>query len=161
MTRPRTLVTGGTRGIGAAIAERLAEAGHDLVLGYVHDDAAAELAEAAVETRGATCTLVRADLLTDEGVEDLFAAMRWTSDLIGRPVGGSTGTNMWAVLALAAQMVERGETGSIVTLLCDGGDRYAHTYFDDRWVAEHDLDPTPYLARLADFTRTGTFTPSR
>ena len=55
---PRTLVTGGTRGIGAAIAERLAEAGHDLVLGFVHDDAAAELAEAAVETHGATCTLV-------------------------------------------------------------------------------------------------------
>lgn len=88
-----------------------------------------------------------------------IAAMRWTSDLIGRPVGGSTGTNMWAVLGLAAQMVERGETGSIVTLLCDGGDRYAHTYFNDRWVAEHDLDPTAHLETLAEFTRTGTFRP--
>ncbi len=88
-----------------------------------------------------------------------IAAMRWTSDLIGRPVGGSTGTNMWAVLGLAAHMVEQGRTGSIVTLLCDGGDRYVHTYFDDRWVAEHDLDPAPYLEQIAEFTRTGTFTP--
>ena len=69
----RTLVTGGTRGIGAAIADRLAEAGHDLVLGYVNDDASAELAEAAVEAHGAACTLVRADLLTAEGVDALFA----------------------------------------------------------------------------------------
>ena len=74
MSRPRTLVTGGTRGIGAAIAERLAEAGHDLVLGYVRDDASAELAQAAVETHGATCTLARADLLTGEGVDALFSA---------------------------------------------------------------------------------------
>ena len=24
--------------------------------------------------------------------------------------------------------------GSIVSLLCDGGDRYLHTYYDDAWV---------------------------
>lgn len=70
----RTLVTGGTRGIGAAIAERLAQAGHDLVLGYVHDDAAAELAQAAVTTHGVACELVRADLLAEDGIDALFAA---------------------------------------------------------------------------------------
>jgi NAD(P)-dependent dehydrogenase (short-subunit alcohol dehydrogenase family) len=72
--RPRTLVTGGTRGIGAAIAHRLAREGHDLVLGYAHDDASAELAEAHVEGAGAECTLVRCDLLEPDGVDELFAA---------------------------------------------------------------------------------------
>lgn len=74
MDRPLALVTGGTRGIGRAIALRLAADGHDLVLGFARDEAAAEAARAAVLERGAACTLVRADLTTDEGVLATFAA---------------------------------------------------------------------------------------
>ncbi len=70
----RTLVTGGTRGIGAAVARRLAADGHELVLGYVRDDGAAARTAAACRERGVDCTTVRADLTTDDGIEDLFAA---------------------------------------------------------------------------------------
>lgn len=41
-------------------------------------------------------------------------------------------TNLWGARTLADQMRHRGEAGSIVTLLYDGGERYAHTYNDDR-----------------------------
>lgn len=68
----RTLITGGSRGIGAATALRLARDGHDLVLGYSRDDRAAEEARLAVEDAGARCQVVRADLTDPAGVDRLF-----------------------------------------------------------------------------------------
>ena len=73
MTRPLTVITGGTRGIGAATALRLASDGHDLVLGYASDDDAAEATARAVRARGAEAWLVQADITTDDGVALLFA----------------------------------------------------------------------------------------
>ncbi len=73
MKRPLTLVTGGTRGIGAATALRLAIDGHDLVLGYARDDEAAEECRLAVEDAEARCVVVRADVTEPHGVETLFA----------------------------------------------------------------------------------------
>lgn len=86
-----------------------------------------------------------------------IAAARFASALLGRPVGGSTGTNIWGSLALLARMHAAGEQGSIVTLLSDSGDRYAHTYFDDSWLREHGLRIEPYIETLGHFADTGSW----
>jgi len=67
---------------------------------------------------------------------DSFRAARELSADLGRRVGPSTGTNMVGVQTIAAEMAAAGETGSIVTLLCDPGERYLDTVFNDRWYAE-------------------------
>jgi cysteine synthase A len=68
--------------------------------------------------------------------------------LLGRRYGGSSGTNFVACLRLAATMRARGECGSIVSLLCDRGERYAETLFDPAWLAARTLDPAPWRAAL-------------
>ncbi|WP_234052900.1 MULTISPECIES: PLP-dependent cysteine synthase family protein [unclassified Xanthobacter] len=77
-----------------------------------------------------------------------IAAARKISSITGRSCGGSTGTNISACLDLIGEMEARGEGGSIVTLLCDSGERYRSTLYDDRWLAESGLDVSPYAARL-------------
>ena len=69
-----------------------------------------------------------------------LGAMLWLSSRLGRVVGPSTGSNLVAVLACASQMQARGQSGSIVTLLCDGGERYAATCFNADWRARQGLD---------------------
>lgn len=87
------------------------------------------------------------------------AATRVISDLIGKPCGGSTGTNFWAVAVLVSEMMERGETGSVVSLICDSGERYRSTYFNDAWVKSQRLDLAPYDAAMRRFMRTGRLQP--
>lgn len=71
--RPVTIVTGGSRGIGAAVVSRLATAGHDIVIGYTQDEEAAGRVTAAATSAGASCVAVRADVTREEDVEQLFA----------------------------------------------------------------------------------------
>ena len=82
-----------------------------------------------------------------------IAAARHASAVLGRRVGPSTGTNLWGAFGLLAEMAGRGRGGSVVTLLCDGGDRYADTYFDDDWVRAQGLDPGYYSPTLREFER--------
>ena len=74
------------------------------------------------------------DRMVDVADCESIAAMRALSQLLGRRVGPSTGTNFVAMLTLASEMRERGERGSILSLLCDAGERYLPTYFDTAWV---------------------------
>lgn len=87
-----------------------------------------------------------------------IAAARHASDVLGRKVGGSTGTNLWGAFGLVAEMLEQGRSGSVVTLLCDGGERYSGTYFDDDWVASEGIDLSGPTAVLDEFARTGRWT---
>nr|WP_296774709.1 PLP-dependent cysteine synthase family protein [Rhodococcus sp. (in: high G+C Gram-positive bacteria)] len=85
------------------------------------------------------------------------AAARHASAVLGRRVGGSTGTNIWGAFGLIGEMIAAGRSGSVVTLLCDGGERYAGTYFDDDWVAAQGMDLVGPTEALEQFARTGEF----
>jgi cysteine synthase len=79
---------------------------------------------------------------------DSIAGAWLLESLFGRRYGGSSGTNFVACLRLAAAMQARGERGSIVSLLCDRGERYDRTLFDRDWLHERGIDPSHARARL-------------
>lgn len=83
---------------------------------------------------------------------DSVAAMRLLSKKLGRRVGPSTGTNFAVVLALAESMREAGEQGSVLSLICDAGERYLPTYFDAGWVEKNFGEIGAAEARLARLT---------
>jgi cysteine synthase A len=87
--------------------------------------------------------------------EDSVAAMRALSHLLGRKVGPSTGTNFIGMLTLAQEMVQAGEQGSILSLLCDAGERYLPNYHNAQWVNSNFGDCTAAEQRVAYAMATG------
>ena len=84
-----------------------------------------------------------------------IAAIHFLEALIGRKCGGSTGTNVYGTLQLIHAMARNGETGSLVTLINDSGDRYLDTYYNAAWLRNHGLHIHPYEAQLQHFYATG------
>ncbi len=66
------LVTGGSRGIGRAIAERLAESGHRIVVNYSSNQEAAEEVVSGIESSGGSALAVQADVSVRDDVDTLF-----------------------------------------------------------------------------------------
>jgi cysteine synthase A len=88
-----------------------------------------------------------------------IATMRLVADRLGRRPGGSTGTNVYGALALVAEMRAAGQDGSVVTLLCDPGDRYDGTLYDDRWLEAEGIDLRPWTTHLDRFLDSGSWRP--
>ena len=68
------VVTGGSRGIGRAVAERLAADGQAVVVGYGGNHDEAKAAVAAIEASGGRAIAVQADVADEAGVAALFDA---------------------------------------------------------------------------------------
>lgn len=75
------LVTGGSRGIGAATAVRLAEEGAHVAFTYVREEERARAVAARIEAAGGKALPLRADA-ADAG--DAAGAVEWAADALGR-----------------------------------------------------------------------------
>lgn len=84
-----------------------------------------------------------------------IAAMRHLARWAGLSAGPSTGTNLWLSWQLVARMVAEGRRGSVVSLLCDGGERYARSHADAAWLARAGIDPAPYEGIIDRLLETG------
>jgi NAD(P)-dependent dehydrogenase (short-subunit alcohol dehydrogenase family) len=82
MTKPDSLmlVTGGSRGIGAATAVLAAQRGFDVCINYAHDASAAETVAAAVRAAGRRAQIVQGNVSEEADVKGIFAAC----DAMGR-----------------------------------------------------------------------------
>jgi len=78
------VVTGGSRGIGAAVCEAAAAAGWDVVVDYARDAAAAGDVVRRIAEAGGEALAVQADVRSADGVEQLFAAAdAWRGPVTG------------------------------------------------------------------------------
>ncbi len=86
-----------------------------------------------------------------------IATIWWLEKLLGRKCGGSTGTALYGALTIAAEMAERGEAGSVVTIIGDAGERYLDTYYDKDWLEREGLALGLHLEQLQRFEKRGRF----
>lgn len=87
--------------------------------------------------------------------EQSIATTRFLERYLGKKVGASTGTNVFAAFGLISKMLQEGQTGSVVTLICDAGDRYKDRYFSDEWLQQEKLDLRVPWEQLERFVATG------
>src|SRR5271170_573785 len=83
------LITGGTKGIGLAIARRFAKPGVDIFMAYKRDDDSASQASAEIAALGARPHAIRTDVGTPEGARDLIAKVGVVVDRLDVVVHGA------------------------------------------------------------------------
>jgi NAD(P)-dependent dehydrogenase (short-subunit alcohol dehydrogenase family) len=94
------LITGGTKGIGLAIACAFASGGNDVFLNYHADDAAADRAAEAIGAMGGRAHPIKADIGSPEGCAKIMAAVRNVTDRLDQIV--HCAVDAYATSALSA-----------------------------------------------------------
>ena len=136
------LITGGTKGIGLAIAERLARPGVTLALAYRSDTAAAEAAKARITAKGADVHAFRCDVGDIGSAAELMAevakvgaaplhivhsaAMIYPTSLLGADLRRFTGaiqTNGLSLLYLVQPALPLLQRGSSIVFISSAGAR--------------------------------------
>lgn len=86
-----------------------------------------------------------------------FATIDFLADILNRRCGASTGTNIYAVFQIMSELKKQGHQGSIVSMICDSGERYADTYYNDHWLEQHGFaaQKQVYREKLEQFYQTG------
>ena len=98
------LITGASRGIGAATARLAAAQGWDVAINYARDEAAAEAVAAEVRAQGRRALTVRADVADDAQVQAMFAAVDHHAAATGVRLAGLV--NSAGVVDVAARVDE-------------------------------------------------------
>jgi enoyl-[acyl-carrier protein] reductase III len=143
------MVSGASRGIGRAVALRLAQLGADVVINYLRKESAAREVAQTIEAIGRRALPVKADIADGDDVEHLFEEVRAFGGLDILVANAAIGvmepllevtpkhwqrtyaTNTWAFLAMTQAAVpllrERGG-GHIVALTSPGSQRVIDNY---------------------------------
>jgi cysteine synthase A len=86
-----------------------------------------------------------------------YATIHFLQQVLDRRCGGSTGTNVYAAFEIIAELNAAGESGSVVSMLCDGGERYLDSYYNNAWLKQRGFDLSPYRTQLDNFYVSGKF----
>ncbi len=149
MSQRVALITGGTRGLGLAIARVLGQSGCRLVLTYLRNHHRAEQSRDALTGEGFDVTVLQADSANRKDTEEVFAVIRQQHQkldvLVSNGSAGFFGPTLktsdtqwrWTMdsnakaLLMQAQLgapLMQGRSGKIVTLTSSGADRAVENY---------------------------------
>lgn len=78
MANKVVVITGASKGIGAATAKRFAEAKYDIVINYLRDKEAAAKTSLTIKQAGVNAVLVQANIYTEAGIKKLFDEVQKT-----------------------------------------------------------------------------------
>ncbi|QEN90347.1 SDR family oxidoreductase [Labrys sp. KNU-23] len=117
-TRPLLLVTGGSRGIGAAVSLKAAAAGYDLIINYRSDHEAAEAVVQGARLAGARVLALAGDMAREDDIAALFAAVdefgRLTHLVNNAGITGKSGKLADTDPAIIRETIDLNVTGAIL-----------------------------------------------